>query len=449
MNMIRSLTIGFIVAANILASVSAQQIWTTDACIRYAWDNNLSVRSQALGVSIQRTDLMQAGYNLLPEISAQASVNEYYGRSIDPATNAYIDVQFFDNSYGIYSTLELFSGFMKINTIQMKKYTWEAEKNKLEQLKNTVALQVINSYFDQLMKEGLVALARENFAVSRDQLNYTQRMVEVGRKAGTDLLELEANLAADSFLLVQSVHLLEQATLDLKYQMNFPVEDTLDIDTVLFSLLTTAMDTLKMEELFATASGVLPVIRQAENTLMAARKAVRVSQGNFSPRIGFYAGWSSNYGTTIRDADNQIIPFKDQISNNGSEYLSIGINIPLFSKLSRYTTLQKARLQYAQARISYDDARYSLRVGVEKSLTDWRSARAAYQAAVKQQLHQAKAFTAAEKKLEKGLINIIEFNIQKNNLFKAKTEVLRTGLQVLLKERYIRFLMTGGWIIEN
>jgi len=42
------------------------------------------------------------------------------------------------------------------------------------------------------------------------------------------------------------------------------------------------------------------------------------------------------------------------------------------------------------------------------------------------------------------MINIIEYYIQKNKVFRAKTEVLRTGLQALLKERYIRFLMTGS-----
>ena len=85
-------------------------------------------------------------------------------------------------------------------------------------------------------------------------------------------------------------------------------------------------------------------------------------------------------------------------------------------------------------------------MGVEKSLSEWRAARAEYESSLSQLAWSRKAYEAAEKKLDKGLINIIEFYIQKNKWFRAKTEVLRTGLQVLLKERYISFLMTGSML---
>jgi outer membrane protein TolC len=83
-------------------------------------------------------------------------------------------------------------------------------------------------------------------------------------------------------------------------------------------------------------------------------------------------------------------------------------------------------------------------MNVKKSLTEWYSARAEYESSLSQLLKNRKAFDSAEKKLKNGLISIIEYDIQKNKLFKAKTEVLRTGLQLMLKERYIRFLMTGS-----
>jgi len=440
----RKVFIGILFFFALACNLNGQSIWTLDRCIEYAWDNNLSVHTQELGVRIQKTDYLQANNNLLPSFSAESYLNQYYGRSIDPSTNTYIDVQFLNNSYGIYTAVDIFSGFMKINTIAMERFNYQAEKNKLQQLKNDVAFSIINGYFDVLLKEGLSSIAMENFQLSRDQLDYTTKLVKVGRKAGTDLLEIEANLASDSFLLVQAHHLLEQASLDLKYQMNYPLGDSLDIDTVIFSLLSDTMDTLTMNELFGLASGMLPNMKMAENQLIAAKKAVNISQGSFSPRIGFYAGWNSAYATTLKDDNDNIIPFSDQLSNNGSEYLSLGIEIPLFTRLSKYTALSKSKLKYQQAKVQYDDEAHKLLMGVEKSLTDWRSARAEYTSAQKQLIHSEKAFEAAGKKLDKGLINIIEFYIQKNKVFRAKTEVLRTGLQVLLKERYIRFLMTGS-----
>jgi len=422
----------------------AQRIWTLNQCIHYAWENNFSVHTQELDVTIRKTDLRQARYNLFPSIDLQASLNQNYGRSIDPTTNSYIDYTFFNNGYGVSSSVDLFNGFMKLNTIDMQQHNLQAEKNKLQQLKNEVAFTVINSYFDVLLQQGLSSIARENYLLSRNQLDYTTKFVEVGKKPGTDLLETEANLAADSFLLVQSHHFLEQAILGLKYEMNFTLVDSLVIDTLVPSIFSGIQDTLTMEELFLAASEALPDLKVAENQLMAAKKAVDISKGGFSPRIGLYAGWSSLYTETDRAENNTIIPFSDQITNNSYEYLSLGIEIPLFSRFTKYTSLSKSKLQYEQAKIRYNDVVFKLMMGVEKSLTEWRSTKAEYESSLCQLTKSLKAYEAAKKKLDKGLINIIEFYIQKNKWFRAKTEVLRTGLQVLLKERYILFLMTGS-----
>lgn len=430
-------------------AVVAQKAWALDQCIHYAWDNNFSVHTQELGVKVRHADFRQAKNDLLPSLTLQSSFNQNYGRSIDPTTNTYIDVQFFNNGYGASSSVDLFNGFMKLNTIEMQRLNYEAEKNRLQQVRNEVAFAVINGYFEVLLQQGLSSIALENYQLSRNQLDYTTKFVELGRKPGTDLLETEANLAADSFLLVQSHHFLEQAVLGLKYQMNYPLSDSLAVDTLVPSIFSGTMDTLSMEELFRAASVALPDLIYARNQLNAAKKAVQVSKGAFSPSLGFYAGWNSLYTETDRDNSNQIIPFSEQMSNNSNEYLSLGIEIPLFSRFAKYTSLSKSKLQYQQAKIRYEDVSYKLQMGAEKSLTDWRSARAEYESSLSQLAKSKKAYEAAEKKLDKGLINIIEFYIQKNKWIRAKTEVLRTGLQVLLKERYIRFLMTGSLLGNN
>jgi len=421
----------------------AQIPWTLDQCINYAWENNFQVHSQEIGVKIRKTDYKQAMNELYPSLIFQTSYDQYFGRSIDPSTNSYIDVKFFNNSYGLSTSVDLFNGFMKLNTISMQRLNFEAEKSKLQQVRNEVAFTVINSYFNVLLQLGLSEIANENFQLSRSQLDFTTKFVELGRKPGTDLLETEATLASDSFLLVQSYNLLDQAMLGLKYQMNYTLTDSLTIDTLVPSIFAGSIDTLSMEELFNVASSALPDISYARNILLAAKKEVQVSKGAFSPRLGFYAGWNSQYMETNRDSLDRIIPFSNQISNNSNEYLGFGLEIPLFSRFSKNTSLSKSKLRYQQAKFQYDDISYKLMMGVEKSLTEWRAARAEYESSLSQLAKNLKAYEAAEKKLDNGLINIIEFYIQKNKWIGAKTEVLRTGLQVLLKERYIRFLMTG------
>ncbi len=422
----------------------AQKMMTLDECINYAWVNNFAILNENLDVGIRKADYRQALNNLLPDLGFQSSLSQNFGRSIDPTTNSYINVQYFNSGFGLSTSLDLFAGFMKINSAEMQKLNYQAEQNRLQQLRNEVGFTVINSYFDVLLKTGLAAIALENCRLSNDQLRSTIKFVEVGRKPGTDLLETEANVAADSSLLVQSNNLLEEAVLSLKSTMNFPVSDSLAIDTIVPSILSGTMDTLSMNKLYLAASEVLPDLELYRNKMKAAKKAVKVSKGGFSPSLGLYGNWSSSYTETDKDTYNRITPFSDQLLNNSYEYLSLNLTIPLFSRFSKYTSLNKSKLQYHQAKNQYDETNYKLKMTAEKSLTDWRAAMAEYKSSLRQLDKSYSAYIAAEKKLDKGLINIIEFDIQKNKWVTAKAELLRTGLQVMIRELYLRFLMTGS-----
>jgi len=51
------------------------------------------------------------------------------------------------------------------------------------------------------------------------------------------------------------------------------------------------------------------------------------------------------------------------------------------------------------------------------------------------------AFAVSEKKLEQGLISVLEFYTAKNQLAQAEADWMRTILQLNVKERTIRFYM--------
>ncbi len=57
----------------------------------------------------------------------------------------------------------------------------------------------------------------------------------------------------------------------------------------------------------------------------------------------------------------------------------------------------------------------------------------------KEALHEA--YLVSEKKLEQGLVNVIEFYTAKNQLAQAEADWMRTLLQLKVKEQTIRFYM--------
>ena len=424
-----------------IGSANSQQKWDLNKCIQYTLENNNSLKNAEINKKLQRIHLSQTRINLLPQIGAGLGVKESFGRSVNPATNTYADVNNLENTYGIDASMTIFSGFAKLNRIAFEKYNLKVEDNRLEQQKNLVTYNVIDAYFNLLLHQGVYSLQQENLKLMQEQYTSIKKYIKVGRKAESDIYEFDAKLATDSFLLVQQTGAMDKALLQLKATMNFPIGDSLMVDTVLFSV-NPLIDTIQSGFLTETAMKQLPKLKVTENQLFAAMKYVAQVRGAFSPSIEMYAGWNTSYYKT---SGVGALPLNEQLKNNAGQYVGLSLKIPIFDRLSRINTLRSAKLEYKKAENNHLENLAYIEMEINAAYIDWQTAKNEYFAAEKQLEKSEVAFLTAEKKFGIGQINVIEFYIQKNELLRAKTELLRTNLQLALKEKYVQFLLSGKW----
>ncbi|HCR90585.1 MAG TPA: TolC family protein, partial [Prolixibacteraceae bacterium] len=125
----------------------AQQKWNLNQCISYAIENNTDLRKYEIQEKISKENLSQAKRNLLPGVSASSSAGLSFGRSVDPNTNDIVNTGFFNNTYGISSSVTIFDGFRLQNRIQYEKFRKKAsEYNRLNAI-DDLAFSVMNAYF--------------------------------------------------------------------------------------------------------------------------------------------------------------------------------------------------------------------------------------------------------------------------------------------------------------
>lgn len=165
-------------------------------------------------------------------------------------------------------------------------------------------------------------------------------------------------------------------------------------------------------------------------------------RGDFSPSIEMYAGWNTSY---YRSSGQEVPPFNQQISNNAGKNVGIIMSIPLFAKFNRINQLKIAQLNYKKAEIAHQQNIQYIEGEINGAYIDWQTAIKEYEAANRQLEKNKIAFETAQKKLLLGQINVIDFYIQKNEWMKARIERIRTNLQLIIKEKYIRFLLDGKW----
>jgi len=430
----------FIVIIWVPFLATAQETWTLDRCIAFALENNLSIKNVEVDRDMQRISLTQARFNQLPSVGGNISVNNNYGRSKDES-DVYSDKSSFYNSYDVGSSVILFSGFTQRNRIAFEKYNLKMEQNRVEQRKNLVIHTVIEAYFQYQFKKGIYSLAIENLKLMQDQHYSTQRMIEVGRKAESDIYDFDAKLANDSFLLVQQFGDSEKALLHLKSTMNYPFADTLSVDTL--QLLTIAInDPIEIQTLVKSSKENLPDLKITENQLIASKKYLAQMRGNFSPSLELNAGWNTSY---FQELGQYAPSFRNQFKNKAGEYVGLTLSIPIFSRFSKINNVKYAKLNYKKAEIAHQENVILLENEVNEAYIDWQTNKNEHIYAQKQLDKSKIAYSTAEKKLQLGQINVIEFYIQKNDMQRAKSELLRTQLQLALQDKYVRFLLNGKW----
>src|SRR5690606_2006308 len=95
---------------------------------------------------------------------------------------------------------------------------------------------VMTAWYDVLYFQGQGQINRQQVDISQAQYDLVRRQIELGLKAGTDLLEAEAVLVADQLAVTQSDNNLKAAKLALVHEMNLENGDDLQIDTLNIAL---------------------------------------------------------------------------------------------------------------------------------------------------------------------------------------------------------------------
>ncbi|OJV90890.1 MAG: transporter [Bacteroidia bacterium 44-10] len=435
----------FILVAGITVQAQEKQ-WTLDACIRYAVENSPKVNKQNAQNAIYQQDYMSAIGRLIPSLNVGTNAYFNFGRGIDYDTNTYIDINSFSNAYSVYSSLTLFDGLSNIYRIRMQKANKLAGKQQLEQEREMVAYDTMESFFNVLYYKRMVQLAQEQAEESANNMKQAKRMEELGMKAKPDVAEMAAKEAADIYNLTRQKNLLTIGVILLKERMNFPIDEELDItDEESGVLIVKSGETVPA--IYETARAVNPRALSAELAVKVQQMNKRVAMGGFSPVISMDAGISTGFARYLNGSDYE--PFWDQLKNKRGSYVGFTLSVPLFTGFSKTTNYKRSKAQVIIAESEFQETLRTLYSEIEQAVADMNGQADAYQQAVKQREAMETAHEANQKKYEEGLISPLELHTSANRVVEAKAEELNAELQYRLKARLVRYYKGESFVEEG
>ncbi|HET8735522.1 MAG TPA: TolC family protein [Pricia sp.] len=418
----------------------AQETWTLEECVAYAVANNLVVNDVEYYEDASREAYRQSVRNLLPSVSGFSNYDKRFGRSEDPNTSAIVTTDFFSNNYALNSSIDLFRGFQKWNAIKAAKFIREAAHEEVLQEKYLLAFRVMSAFYSIRFNEGLVDISKEQEQISQNNYDLVKRQIELGLKAGADLYEAESQLFSDKLKVTQAQNSLADAQLTLIQEMNLTRVKSIELQTSLDDI-TVASDTslTDRDSIYGIAENFIPTIKARELRAKAAKKQVRVARGALFPSLTMNAGYATGYfETNVNDAGD-IIPFRDQFRDNTSRYFGFSLNVPISDQWSRRSKIKQQKIERLRAENNLNLERQQLYQQIQQLVQNHESFAVEYAQSTKKVISQRAAFTIAQKKYERGLINSLDLSLAQNLFATAQNENLDVRLRLIVNEKTLDF----------
>jgi outer membrane protein len=419
--------------------------WSLVDCIKYALENNIQIKRQELTAKIAGNNYTQAKLNVLPSLGGQFNHTLSYGRSIDIATNQFLDQNNYSGSAGAGADLIVFSGFRNVNTILRQKYALSANELQVDKAKDDIMLNIASAYLQILFSQELLEVAKSQLEVTQQQVEKTKKLVEVGNKAMGDLMQIQAQASTEKSNVTT-------ANNNLKFSFLI-LGQLLDMDSV------TGFDIVVPENLEMNQSGVLqsvenvyslaesnkPDVKLAQDMARMSEKDLAITKGSRYPTLSIngqiYTYYSQALIAAIPSTAYPGRSIADQFNGNISKQIALTLNIPIFNRYSIETSIANSKLNVLDAEFRVRQAKLDLYKAIQQAHADAIAAYDKYQSSIESVKSNEEAFTYAEQKYNVGMVSSVDYNIAKNNLTKAKSDLVQAKYEYIFKTRILDFYM--------
>jgi outer membrane protein len=410
----------------------SQTKWTLQDCINYAHANNIQVKRQELQADMSKNNYFQSKMNIFPSVNAGIDRNYSFGRHL--TENVITENNSTTDGYGINANMDLFNGLQNYNTIRMNEYSMLSKLQDVEKEKIQLTINIATAYLDILFKKELLQINISQVGITALQVDRTEKLVNAGNAAKGDLLVIQAQLANEKLNVTNAQNDLKLTYLNLTQYLDLDSVAGFEIvfqDTVNLNFLSQITPVL---EIYNEAVKLLPQIKSAEYQLNSLEKNLSVQKGKLSPVIYARSSYGTSYISTIPGQN-----YSKQLDLNANQTFGIGVSIPIFNKWQVKNNISNAKIQVEDAGYQLSQIKQQLYKEIQQAHNDAVSSREKYNSAVDAVNSNKEFFKYTEQKYNVGLVNSVEFNIAKNNLIKAESDLLQAKYQYIFAVKVLDF----------
>jgi outer membrane protein len=451
--------------------------WTLKQCVDYALANNLAVQRSTYNVEANEVNYTQSKMNFVPNLNASVQYGYNWGRSVNPVTNEFTTQEINYLSPSINSSVTIFNGLRIQNIMKQSSRDYQASLEDLQKAKNDLTLNIASLFVNVIFSKEQLANAKSQLSSSEQQLDRTKKLVEAGALPKSNELNLDAQVATNELNVITRENALTLALLQLKQALQLPASTPLDVVEPDVNVEDLVLDQDR-NEIYEIARATLPEVKSANLKMESAEFGVKAARGNLYPRLSLSGSVNTNYssasdrphfvsdggdpaitypqigvvggpgGTPVYSSDPVIVPSgsivesygrREQLEDNIFRQVSLGLTIPIFNALQSRAAYQRSVINRQLATISAKEIDNTLRQNVETAYNEALAASKTYNSSIRQVTAREEAFRMTKQRFDAGAVPYVEYQVAENDLFQAKSDLVRAKYDFILKKKVLDF----------
>jgi len=436
-------------------SENAEKSFSLAHCIEIALKNSTSARKAENALKLQGADVLRNYGNFLPRFSTSAGYVPYtLSRGYTPnySGTAINNIKTKSKSVDLTlaTSLNLFNGFSDYASLQAALNKEDAAEYTLARALQTIVFDVTQAYYQVLLEQELLAIARENLLLAQDQQTLTDRQFQIGLKSIIDRDQQQADAAESALSVIKAETRMQKSKFELVRRMQIDPKTTFILAPLPESLkspLSLKPDPNALALLAFQQRGDLKS-KELEST--AAKWQVTQARSAWYPHLDLTFNVSSR-GTEYLNqssADVAYPPLSDQLSNSIGYSLGLNLSWAIFDGFQTRYNVESARINRINKQYEYDDLKNYILIDLYEAAGEYRSALMQIESANISLKAASSAFEGIKRKYELGATSFIELSTARAAFFNARSNLSQATYNLALQKSVLDFT-TGNEAIAS
>jgi outer membrane protein len=412
------------------------KVWTIDECIQYALEKNIQIQKAQVSNDIFGINLNYSRSAFYPSLSGSARQNISWSNQLNTTTGSTVFKGSDGTNLSLNSGITVYNGQKLRNQVKKSEIDYESDKYNTEVIKENVSLNVVNAYLQVLYSDELVKNSNNQIISTIEQLNLAGERLKLGAIANSDYLQVKSQLATEKQTLANAQSQLAINRITLMQLMELT-------DAIGFQIEHPNLDSLinqkrlpDPKDIYQISLGIKPEVKNAELNTKSSQISVQLARANYFPDISLNTGISTTYSSSQSGAG-----FANQLSKNISPAIGLTASIPIYLNKQVRTNVAIARKNTNNTELDELNIKNQLRKAIEQACQDVISSQIEYEASTEAYLAVKESFDVASEKYFQGIMNSVDFLIQKTSYISSESTFLQSKYKLIFSYKVLDYYL--------